>query len=107
MACHEKFGPGKKVDPRSIYFLEKTGPPRQKSIRAKVMHARAHAHARLLAMAARSVVDIDMSLPDAAYLYLTEQRYPEGCSDDRKRAIRKKAGMFTIKEGVMFLKKKE
>ena len=51
--------------------------------------------------------DKEMSLPDAAYLYLTEHRYPEPCSDDRKRAIRKKARMFTIKQGVLFYKKKK
>ena len=48
-----------------------------------------------------------MDLPDAAYLYLTEHSYPKDCSEVRKRAIRKKAEMFTVRNGVMFFKKKK
>ena len=49
----------------------------------------------------------DIDLVDDAFLYLTESRYTEECSDLRKRAIRKKAGMFVIRNGVMFFKKKK
>ena len=37
-----------------------------------------------------------MDLVDAAYMYILEQKYPEGCTDTRKRSIRKKAKMFVI-----------
>ena len=49
----------------------------------------------------------DIDLVDSAFLYLTQFQYPNGCSDARKRAIRKKAGMFVIRDGVMFFKKKK
>ena len=49
----------------------------------------------------------DIDLVDSAFLYLTQFQYPNGCSDARKRAIRKKAGMFIIRDGVMFFKKKK
>ena len=49
----------------------------------------------------------DVDLVDGAFLYLTQSRYPKGCSDARKRAIRKKAGMFVICDGVIFFKKKK
>ena len=49
----------------------------------------------------------DVDLVDGAFLYLTESRYPKGCSDAQKRAIRKKAGMFVIHDGVMFFNKKK
>ncbi len=41
-------------------------------------------------------------MPDAAFIYITEKRYPEGCSDTKKRAIRKKANSFVVRDGVMF-----
>ena len=34
MVCHEKFGPGKKLDRGSSFFHEKSGPPLPKVIRA-------------------------------------------------------------------------
>ena len=49
----------------------------------------------------------DIDLVDSAFLYLTQFQYPNGCSDARKRAIRKKAGMFIIWDGEMFFKKKK
>ena len=49
----------------------------------------------------------DIDLVDSAFLYLTQFQYPNGCSDARKRAIRKKAWMFIIRDGVMFFKKKK
>ena len=42
-----------------------------------------------------------------AYLYLTKHRYPPGCENSRKRSIRKKAGKFVVRDGVMFFKKKK
>ncbi len=53
----------------------------------------------------KSVAHHEVDLDDAAYLYLKEKRYPEGCSVTRKRAIRKKADRFIIRDGVMFFKK--
>ncbi len=48
----------------------------------------------------------EAALPDAALIYITEKRYPEGCSDTKKRAIRKKANSFVVRDGVMFFLKK-
>ena len=39
----------------------------------------------------------EVNLVDAAYLYITESKYPRGCKESRKRAIRKKAHMFVDK----------
>ena len=47
------------------------------------------------------------NLVDAAFLYVTECRYPEGSNNSEKRAIRKKAAMFVVRHGVMFFKKKK
>ena len=44
------------------------------------------------------VVSGGVDLVDAAFLYLSESRYPNGCSDTCKRVIKKKAGMFVICE---------
>ena len=65
MACHEKFGPGKKVD--RLY----------------------------------------QKLSGHISLYITEQRYPPDCSQDKKRAIGEKAAMFNVRKGVLFIKKKK
>ena len=48
-----------------------------------------------------------LNLVDAAFQYITELKYPVKCTETRKRAIRKKAGMFIVRDGVMFFKKKE
>ena len=49
-----------------------------------------------------------INLVDAAYLYITESKYPEECTETSKRSIRKKAKKFVVREGVMyFLKKKK
>ena len=40
-------------------------------------------------------------------LYITEQRYPPDCSQDKKRAIGEKAAMFNVRKGVLFIKKKK
>ena len=47
-----------------------------------------------------------MDLVDAAYMYIVEQKYPEGCTDTKK-SIRKKAKMFAIRDGVLYFKKKK
>ena len=49
----------------------------------------------------------EMDLVDAAFVYKTELRYPRGCREARKRAIRKKASMFVVRDGVLFFKKKK
>ena len=39
---------------------------------------------------------------------MAEKIYPyKDCPEDRKRAIKTKAGMFIVKDGVMFFKKKK
>jgi hypothetical protein len=55
-----------------------------------------------------SVSDTAFDLVDAAFLYLTESKYPPNCSESRKRGIRKKAKMFVVyAEGVLYFKKKK
>lgn len=49
----------------------------------------------------------EVDLVEGAFLYLTESKYPVKCTDIRKRAIRKKAKMFVIRDGVMYFKKKK
>ena len=48
----------------------------------------------------------DLDLVDAAFQYITE-KYPVKCRETRKRAIRKEAGMFIVRVGVKFVKKKK
>ena len=42
-----------------------------------------------------------------AYIFLTEKRYPNGCTELRKRVIRKKALKFVVKDGELFYKTKK
>ena len=49
----------------------------------------------------------DADLVEQAYRYLTERRYPNGATENRKRAIRNKAKRFIIKDGELFYKKKQ
>ena len=49
----------------------------------------------------------ELDLVNAAFMYITESHYPNGCSDVRKRTIRKKAKMFVVRDGVMYFKKKK
>ena len=49
----------------------------------------------------------DGALLEDAYLYITTSAYPEGCTDSRKRVIRKKAKKFHVSEGELFYKKKQ
>ena len=44
---------------------------------------------------------------DAVFLYLTESRYASGSSDIFKRAIRRKAAMCVVRDGVLYVQKKK
>ena len=48
----------------------------------------------------------DPTLVDQVFLYLTEKRYPSGCTDVKKRTIRKKAKTFCAKEGELYYLRK-
>ena len=49
----------------------------------------------------------DIQLLEEAYVYLTEKKYPSGCSDVRKRVIRKKSQKFVVKDGELFYKQQK
>ena len=42
-----------------------------------------------------------------AYTYLTKKTYPGGCTEIRKRVIRKKAAKFEVKDGELYYKHKQ
>ncbi|KAL5506423.1 hypothetical protein EMCRGX_G008055 [Ephydatia muelleri] len=44
---------------------------------------------------------------DAVFLYLTEARYPSESSDILKRAIRRKAAVCVVRDGVLYVQKKK
>ncbi|KAL5486856.1 hypothetical protein EMCRGX_G019392 [Ephydatia muelleri] len=44
---------------------------------------------------------------DAVVLYLTEARYPSESSDILKRAIRRKAAVCVVRDGVLYVQKKK
>ena len=46
-------------------------------------------------------------LIEHAYTYLREKTYPDGCSDTKKRVIRKKAAKFEVKDGELYYKQKQ
>ena len=48
--------------------------------------------------------EIDDDLVELAYQYAVNQSYPEGCSDSRKRTIRRKAKKFAVIDGELFYK---
>ena len=48
-----------------------------------------------------------MELVELAYRYLTDKTYPNGTSENRKRAIRNKAKKFVTNDGELFYKKKQ
>ena len=52
-------------------------------------------------------VERDMQLLDEAYMYLTDKKYPPGCSDTRKRVIRRKAQRFVVDNGELFYKQQK
>ena len=41
-------------------------------------------------------------LLDDVYLYITTKSYPDGCSREKKRTIRRKAERFVIRDGQFF-----
>ena len=49
----------------------------------------------------------EIELVEEAYVYLTSKKYPNGCSDNRKRIIRKKSQKFLIESGELFYKQKQ
>ena len=44
---------------------------------------------------------------DAVFLYLTEARYPSESSDILKRAIRRKAAVCVVRDGVFYVQTKK
>ena len=46
-------------------------------------------------------------LIEQAYTYLREKTYPDGCSETKKRVIRKKAAKFEVKDGELYYKQKQ
>ena len=51
-------------------------------------------------------MDAETELLQNAFVYLTDKKYPENCSKNEKRCIRKKAQTLVVKEGVLYYKKK-
>ena len=45
--------------------------------------------------------------PEQIYLYITANEYPEDSSEGRKRAIRKKAKKFMVRDGELYYKQGE
>ena len=54
-----------------------------------------------------SVTVDDREMMDAVFLYLKESSYPSGSSDVIKRAIRRKAAMCFLRDGVLYIQKKK
>ena len=54
-----------------------------------------------------SVTVDDREMMDAVFLYLKESCYPSGSSDVIKRAIRRKAAMCFLRDGVLYIQKKK
>ncbi len=44
----------------------------------------------------------DQELVKEAFNYLTTSTYPPGCTENRKRVIRKKAKKFVLKDGQLY-----
>ena len=49
----------------------------------------------------------DQELVEQAYAYLTTSTYPSGCTENRKRVVRKKAKKFELKDGELYYKQKQ
>ena len=58
-------------------------------------------------MAALETERTDSQLLEEAYLYVTEKKYPPGCSDIHKRVIRNKSQKFVVKDGELFYKRQK
>ena len=82
----------------------KRGPPMRKAPGAG--HTRFaisnSAAAAIIESNADASVSAETDLVDAVFLYLTEGKYSDGCSNTRKRSIRKKAKKFVVRNGVMY-----
>ena len=48
----------------------------------------------------------DGDLVELAYQYLSAKSYPAGCTDNKKRTIRKKAKRFEVRNGELCYKEK-
>ena len=59
---------------------------------------------RIDAMAADGDCDRDADLVEEAVDYISEHKYPEGCSNSRKRQIRKKAEKFILQDDKLYYK---
>ena len=46
-------------------------------------------------------------LIEEVYEYMTQRLYPLGCTERRKRTIRRKANKFVLKDGELYFKKKQ
>ena len=49
--------------------------------------------------------EVEEDLVEDVYIYVTEQRYRDGATENRKRAIRNKAKKFEVRNGELFYKK--
>ena len=50
---------------------------------------------------------MEEELVQKAFLYLKDKTYPEGCTKNEKRCIRRKAEKLVERNGVMYYKKKD
>ena len=46
-------------------------------------------------------------LVEQAYFYIMHKTYPDGCTENEKRAIRNKAKRFVAKDGELFYKQRQ
>lgn len=49
----------------------------------------------------------DADLVELAYEYITTKSYPAGCTENKKRTIRKKSKRFEVRNGEMCYKMKQ
>ena len=55
---------------------------------------------------AREQGQTEIDLVQQAYVYVTDKTYPESCSENLKRVIRRKAKKFSVWDGELYYKKK-
>jgi len=56
---------------------------------------------------AREQGETEIDLVQQAYVYVTDKTYPEGCSENLKRVIRRKAKKFAVQDGELDYYKKK
>ena len=56
---------------------------------------------------AREQGQTEIDLVQQAYVYVTDKTYPEGCSENLKRVIRRKAKKFAVRDGELYYYKKK